>query len=144
MKEELRQNYVNQRTLFVDSLYSHLKKEAKSIKLEYNKYASLASEYITSGLSESESVELLIVDGLDRDAAMSYITMAQDMGGEDNEEDTEFSFVFEDSYGNVFSSYDIDRTIFASTREEAWKKAYSLTGDDSEDEICNILSINKV
>jgi hypothetical protein len=144
MKEESKENYINQRTLFVDSLYSHLKKEAKSVKLEYNKFASLANDYVTSGLSESESVELLIVDGLDRDAAISYITMAQDMGVEETEEDAEFSFVFEDSYGNVFSSYDINKTIFASTKEEAWKKAYSMTGDDSEDEIHNILSINKV
>jgi hypothetical protein len=140
MKEE----YIDQRTLFVDSLYNHLKTEAEKVKVEYNKYATTASEYIASGLSELEVVELLIVDGLDRDAAKSYISLAQDMGGGSDEEDQEFSFVFEDTYGNVFSSYDVNETIIASSKEEAWKKAFSLIGDDVDYEIQSILSVSKI
>ena len=120
-------------------------KEAEKVKVEYNQYASTASSYMRSGLSESEAVELLIVDGLDRDAANSYITMAKDIGDVNivNEEEQEFSFVFEDSYGNVFTSHDIDKTIVASSEPEAFKKACALIGDDNQYEIRSIISIEK-
>lgn len=139
----MKPQYIDQRTLFVDSLYAHLKKETEKVKTEYNRYASLAHDYIESGLDDSEVAELLIVDGLDRDAAKGYISMAKDnWGGE--ERDQEFSFVFEDVYGNVFSSHDIGKTIFASSEEEAFKKASCLTGDDSEYEIQNIISVDLI
>lgn len=140
----MKPEYVDQRTLFVDSLYTHLKKEAEKVKVEYNKYASSAYDYLDSGLSESEVVELLIVDGLDREAAQGYIAIAKDMSEEEGEEDVEFSFVFEDVYGNVFTSHDIDKTITASSKEEAFKMACTLIGDDNEYEIQSILSVEKV
>lgn len=142
----MKKEYVDQRTLFVDSLYNHLKKETEKIKAEYRKYASSAYNYITSGLSETEAIELLIVDGLNRSAAQGYVSMAQDLGGEDeagNEENEEFSFVFEDVYGNVFTSHDIERVIVASSHEEAFRKACSLIGDEQY-EIQSILSVDKV
>jgi hypothetical protein len=140
----MKPEYVDQRTLFVDSLYAHLKREAEQVKLEYNKFASTAREYVESGLSESEAVELLIVDGLDRDAALGYIAMAKEMGDSESEEDQEFSFVFEDIYGNVFSSHDINRTITASSNKEAFQKACSLIGDDNDYEIQSILSVERI
>jgi len=135
--------YIDQRTLFVDSLYTHLKKEAEKVKVEYNKYASLAHDYIESGLDDQEVTELLIVDGLDRDAAQGYISMAKDNWADD-ESDQEFSFVFEDIYGNVFSSHDIGKTILASSKEEAIKKASLLVGDDNEYEIQSIITVDSL
>jgi len=142
----MKPEYIDQRTLFVDSLYSHLKKEEEKVKAEYSKYASTARDYIESGLSKSEAVELLIVDGLDRDAALGYISMAKEMGKEviDEDEDHEFSFVFEDIYGNVFSSHDISKTITASSDTEAFQRACALIGDDNDYEIQSILSVEKV
>jgi hypothetical protein len=140
----MKPNYVNQRTLFVDSLYAQLKKEAAKVKVEYNRYASITKEYVESGLSDSEVTELLIVDGLDRDAAEGYISMAKDHITENEDLEDEFSFVFEDIYGNVFSSHDIDRTVTASTEAEAFNKASSLVGDDTEYEIQSILSVDRI
>jgi len=149
----MKPEYVDQRTLFVDSLYMHLKKEAQKVKEEYNKHASTARDYVESGLSESEAVELLIVDGLDRDAAKGYIAMAKDMGsgatGEDDKyngykDHKEYSFVFEDVYGNVFTSHDIDKVITASSRKQAFRKACSLIGDDNDYEIQSILSVERI
>jgi len=139
----MKPEYVDQRTLFVDSLYAHLKKEAEKVKVEYNKFASVAREYIESGLSDSEAAELLVVDGLDRDAALGYVTMARD-GGVGGDDEQEFSFVFEDIYGNVYSSHDINRTVTASTDEEAFQRACTLIGDDSHYEIQSILSVERI
>ena len=136
--------HVDQKTLFVDSLYAHLKKEAEKVKTEYTKYASTAREYLESGLSDLEAAELMIVDGLDRDAALGYIAMAKDVGGCDSGEDEEFSFVFEDTYGNIYSSHDINITITASNETDAFIQASSLIGDDNEYEIQNILSVDRV
>jgi hypothetical protein len=140
----MKPKYVDQRTLFVDSLYAHLKKEAEKVKVEYKKHASTARDYIESGLSDSEAAELMVVDGLDRDAAFSYIAMAKEMGGSSNGEEREFSFVFEDIYGNVFSSHDISKTITASSNQEAFQKACTLIGDDNDYEIQSILSVEQV
>jgi hypothetical protein len=140
----MKPEYVDQRTLFVDSLYAHLKKEAEKVKTEYNKFANTARDYVESGLSDSEAAELLVVDGLDRDAALSYVAMAKEMGDSSEGEEQEFSFVFEDIYGNVFSSHDIERTITASCDKEAFQKACSLIGDDNDYEIQSILSVEKV
>lgn len=139
----MKPEYVDQRTLFVDSLYSHLRKEEEKVQVEYNKYASTARDYIESGLSEPEAVELLVVDGLDRDAALGYISMAKEIGVANSEEEDEFSFVFEDIYGNIFSSYDIGITVTASTNEEAFQRACALIGDNTEYEIQSILSVDK-
>jgi len=140
----MKSEYVDQRTLFVDSLYSHLKKEEERARTEYSKFASSAYNYITSGLSESEAVELLIVDGVDRDAARSYVTMAKDMGDVNSDGEQEYSFVFEDVYGNTFTSHDIDRTIFASSQSEAFTRACELIGDDNQFAIQSILSVEKI
>ena len=140
-------NSINQRTLFVDSLYSALKKEAKKVESEYNKYASSAIDYLDSGLSEAESVELLIVDGLDREAALGYVAMASDMGtcpSDEDDDGDEYSFVFEDTFGNIFSSYDIDTIVVASSNSDAWQKAGELIGDDTDFEIKNIISVDKI
>jgi hypothetical protein len=143
----MKQKYVDQRTLFVDSLYAHLKKEAEAVKKQYNKIASTARDYLESGLSDSEVAELLVVDGLDREAAMSYIEMVKEAGdfeSEEGEENQEFSFVFEDVYGNVFSSYDIDKIVTASSEKDAFQKACSLIGDDNYYEIQSILSVERI
>ena len=55
----MKPNYVNQRTLFIDSLYAQLKKEAAKVKVEYNKHASITNEYIESGVKLLGNEELL-------------------------------------------------------------------------------------
>jgi len=159
MKEEKKHHdsiYVDQRTFFVNNLYKSLRMEDKKAKCEYEKKASVALDYLNCGLSEEEAVELMIVDGLDRDAAKSYVVMAKDMSGEsecvqkikDQDEEgnlgKEYSFVFKDSYGNTFSSYDIDETITASSKKEAMKIAWSMTGDDNPYEIEEIITVEKI
>jgi len=138
----MKNKYVDQRTSFVENLYNNLKKEAEKAKVERDIIASSVNEYLRSGLTESECIELLIVDGMGRDTAEGYIAMAQDERFVGDEQ--EYSFVFEDGYGNVYSSYDINKTIIASSESEAWEKANNLTGDDRTYEIDNIVSVNRV
>lgn len=167
MKEE----YVDQRTYFVNNLYNEMKKQDQKTKVEFEKFASLAEEYISDGLSEDEAIELLLVDGITREAANSYLDMAKDNLQEDisnkanngfysekenleedynskfmDEEDNanQYSFIFEDSYGNVFSSYDIDEIITANCKKEAFKIASSFIGDENPYEIEKIISVEKI
>lgn len=165
MKEE----YVDQRTYFVNRLYNEMKKQDQKVKGEFEKLASLAKEYIADGLSEKEAIELLVVDGICREAASSYLEMAKDniqdeiskKAGSDyynNDLDEEYSsglmdgeeignhysFIFQDSYGNTFSSYDIDEVITANSKKEALKIASSFIGDENPYEIEKIISIEKI
>jgi len=140
----MKDRYVDQRTIFVETLYNNLKKEAEKAQKERDKFASIAASYIDSGLSDSECIELLIVDGISREAAKSYVTMVKDNANAESEDNHEYTFVFEDSYGNVFSSYDINRVIYASSEQDAWEKAEELTGDDTEFEINSIISVDRV
>lgn len=141
----MKDRYVDQRTAFVENLYTNLKKEAEKVKLERNKIASSVNDYLRSGLTESECAELLIVDGLGRETAEGYIAMAQDNRGMAfSEDDEEYSFVFEDCYGNVYSSHDINRRVTASSATEAWEKANELVGDDNDYEIDRIVSVDRI
>lgn len=140
----MKPNHINQTTLLVDSLYNSLRKKDAKIKNDYHQFSRLASSYLESGLSESEAIELLVIDGLSREAASSYVDMANDLQDSYCDEEEEYSFVFEDVYGNVFSSNDIQKTVTASSHSEAWEKANELIGDDSEYEILNILSVTKL
>jgi len=133
-----------QRATFVESLHNSLKKQTAKAINEHSKFITLANSYVSDGLDESESIELLMIDGLSREAAESYVQMAL------NEEEVqpdglfEYSFQFEDVYGKIWSSFDINKTVRASTDDEAWNKAEEILDADSEKvESERIISVTK-
>ena len=136
-------NMDRQRVDFVESLYSSLKKQTVQAIADHKKFIKLANSYVNDGLEESECVELLMIDGLSRDASESYTAMA--ISKEGNEETpAEYSFQFEDQEGKIYSSYDIGKTIHASTDEEAWTKAEEIIDEETVIEPHKILSVTRV
>jgi len=132
-----------QRVNFVESLYGSLRKQASIAIADYKHHIVAANSYLEDGLEESECVELLMIDGLSRDAAESYIAMA--LNSEEREEDglDEYSFQIEDSYGKIWSSYEVGKTIRASNDDEAWEKAEELVSNESENSQ-RILSVTRI
>lgn len=118
-----------QRATFVESLHTSLKKQAEKAIVEQKKFITIAKSYVEDGLEEKECVELLMIDGLNREAAEGYVTMALSHK-EEAAEDTikEYSFKFDDN-GKILCSYDIGKIIKASTEEEAWEKAEQIMND---------------
>ena len=110
-----------QRTTFVESLHNSLKKQTSVVLSERKKFITLAKSYIEDGLDDSECIELMMIDGLDRESSESYLSMAR-VDSEDNLND-EYSFQFEDNSGEMLCSFDIGRTIIASSDDEAWGMA---------------------
>ena len=133
-----------QRVTFVESLHSSLKKQATRAIADYKRFVTLASSYINDGLEDGECIELLMIDGLSRDAAESYTTMAQSKEAESHEDLDEYSFQFEDEFGKVWSSYDIGRTIRASNDEEAWVRAEEVMNSESDTEPQKLLSVHRI
>jgi len=133
-----------QRLTFVESLHASLRKEAARVLEDHKKFNTLASSYLSDGLDESECVELLMIDGLSREAAESYTAMAVNTE-EEIEEDAlfEYSFQFEDNYAKIWSSYDIGKTIKASGDEEAWRKAEGLLNDEGTN-VHKVLSVTRI
>jgi hypothetical protein len=114
-----------QRATFVESLYSSLKKQAKQALSDQQKFIKIASSYISDGLEDNECLELLMIDGLSREAAEGYLNVAKTNNTDiDMENDNpEYSFQFEDEGGSVFTSHDIGKAVQASSDDDAWKKA---------------------
>jgi len=119
-----------QRATFVESLHNSLKKQAARAIVEQKRFIVLAKSYVEDGLEEKECIELLMIDGLNREAAEGYVSMAL-TNKEDSKDagDGEYSFKFEDDNGRILCSYDIGKTIHASTDEEAWEQAEQLMRD---------------
>jgi len=130
-----------QRATFVESLYTSLKKQAVKAIQDYKHFVVTANSYLQDGLDETECVELLMVDGLSRDAAESYVAMAQ--ANETSDGLTEYSFQVEDESGKIYSSYDLGKVVRASNDEEAWEKAEEMINSDSLVESPTILSVTK-
>ena len=118
-----------QRATFVESLHNSLKKQAAKAINEQKRFITIAKSYVEDGLEEKECIELLMIDGLNREAAEGYTTMAL-THKEASEDDTvkEYSFKFDDN-GKILCSYDIGKIIKASTDEEAWEKAEQIMVD---------------
>jgi hypothetical protein len=114
-----------QRTDFVENLYKGLRKKTISALANHEKIISLASNLLRDGLEADECTEFLIIEeGLSREAAGSYVNLVKNQNSESLVSDTnEYSFQFEDENGLILSSYDINRTVQASSEEEAWEKA---------------------
>jgi len=133
-----------QRATFVESLHNSLKKQASKAIAEHNKFITLASSYVDDGLEESEAIELLMIDGLSREASESYISMALSKEGSIQDDLQEYSFQFEDAEGRVYSSFDVGKTIRAASEEDAWSKALECLDDQSGIEPEKILSVNRL
>lgn len=113
-----------QRATFVESLHNSLKKQAAHAIVEQRKFIALAKSYVEDGLEEKECIELLMIDGLNREAAEGYILQAlSNKTASTDDGEGEYSFKFEADNGNILCSYDIGKTIHASTDEEAWEQA---------------------
>jgi hypothetical protein len=134
-----------QRSIFVESLHKSLRQQDAKLLKDYHRHASVAATYLEDGLAESECVELLMVDGLAREAAEGYTSMA--MAGEIPVKDsslTEFSFRFQDTYGDVWSSNDVGRIVLASDEDDAWIKAQEILKAQTELEAEKLISISRI
>jgi hypothetical protein len=139
-------NRDRQRADFAESLYSSLKKEAKKAMKDHDKFTRVASSYIEDGLSEEEAVELLMIsDGLSRNDAENYISLANsDSDIYSDGELHEYNFRFEDDYGRIWNSFEINKTVHASTEDEAWIKAEELSDPDIDIYPSKIISVNRI
>ncbi len=130
------------RLSFVESLYKELRHQTQSAIDDHNKMIVKASIYIEDGLSDSECRELLVIDGLKREAAESYIQLAKSKIPVTSGH--EYSFQFEDVYGKLWSSYDVGRTVYASSDQEAWEKAETVILEDPSIEPDKIVSVDRI
>lgn len=131
-----------QRSTFIESLYNSLRKQASKAIVDHKKFMIIANSYIQDGLDEKECVELLIIDGVSREAAESYASMASAKETTVEDEFNEYSFMFEDESGRVLSSYDIGKIVKAASDEDAWTNAEEIL--DVSVESHKIISVNRV
>lgn len=134
-----------QRTDFVKNLYENLRKNTKEAIDLHKKLTVKASSYLKDGLDPDECIELMILDGISREAASKYVEMAHDSNAQDEDEGLyDYSFVFEDSFGKLVSSHEIDKMIKAASDQEAWQKAEEFVSDDTEYEAEKIVSVERI
>lgn len=133
-----------QRATFVESLHNSLKKQASTAIAEHKRFIALASTYIKDGLDSKECVELLMIDGLAREAAEGYVSMVQSNREEAPDNLEEYTFQFEDNSGVILSSFDIGKTIRASDDDDAWSKAEEFLSNESSVDIQKLLSVSRV
>jgi len=132
-----------QRVSFVESLHESLQKQSSKTLANHDKFTTLAKSYVSDGLSESESIELLMIDGLSREASENYVSLAQ-YDFEDEDYMHEYSFQFEDDYGRIWSSYDINKTVKASNDNEAMTKAQDISDPDQDIYAARIISVSRI
>jgi len=125
---------------FIEELSGSLRKAAKTV-CDNKRFATLAQSYREDGLDDVECVELLMIDGLTREAAESCVVMVDnDIDGTSDLD--EYGFQFEDEKGRVWSSYDINKTVRASSDEDAFIRAEEcFVADDSDVRITSVTRI---
>jgi len=133
-----------QRATFVESLYSSLKKQAAKEIEDHDRLGTLASSYLADGLEESECVELLMIDGLHRDSAESYTALAMSNAPIDDAGLSEYTFQFEDSSGKLWSSFDIGKTVQASSTEDAWTRTEEMLFSHPDFETERIITVTRI
>jgi hypothetical protein len=131
------------RLAFVEELYKQLRQQTQSAIEEHDSMIAKASDYLKDGVTEAECAELLVIDGINRDSAESYVKAAK---SDSTERDGlhEYSFQFEDVYGKIWSSYDVNQIIQASTDQEAWDKSENKIFSDPSIEPERIVSVNRI
>lgn len=133
-----------QRKDFVETLYKSLKKQAIQAVASQQKWIKLASDYLQDGMERNECIELLVIDGLSREAANGYVNMASDNGSHDG---AEYTFQFEDTGGRVWSSVELGKVVTASSETDAWHKAEEMLFSEinlSDCEPERLISVNQV
>ena len=133
-----------QRATFVESLYASLKKQASKVVQDQEKFIILASSYLSDGLEESECVELLMIDGLERDTAESYTALAMSNEVRPETALNEYSFQFEDAYGKLYTSFDIGKTVKAANEEDARIKTEEIIYNEQDIEPGQIISVTRI
>ena len=135
-----------QRATFIEGLHNSLKKQASQAIKDQKRFLTLASSYMEDGLEEGECIELLMIDGLSREAAESYASIALSDEGEGAVESSfnEYSFQFEDAYGKIWSSYDIGEIVQASDESDAFEKADEILCASSNVEHNKVLSVSRI
>lgn len=136
-------NMDEHRSTFIESLYTSLKSQSQKAVRDNNRFVVVAKSYLDDGLDESECIELLMIDGINREAAEGYVSMAS-LDESQNDLNSEYFFKFEDTYGRIWSSLDINRTIFAQNDNDAWNKIEDIINSDPSLEIQSVLSVNKI
>ncbi len=130
-----------QRVAFVENLYKNLKRQTKAALDESHRWTKVASSYLDDGMEVEEAIELLMIDGLTREAATGYLNLAHST----NADCDEYMFQFEDTTGTVWNSSDIGKVIMASSDQDAWKKAEEIVFSEVTD--CDperIVSVTKI
>jgi hypothetical protein len=140
---KLSTNIDEQRNTFIESLHASLKRQSQKAIKDNNKFIVVAKSYLDDGLDESECIELLMIDGINREAAEGYVSMAA-LNESQNYLNSEYFFKFEDSYGKIWNSLDINRTILAHNDNDAWNKIEELIDSDPSLEVQSVLSVNKI
>jgi len=136
-----------QRADFVENLYKQIRKQTEVVIAKHDKLCRLAASYLTDGCTPSECIELLILDGkITREAAHGYIAMAQSEGliADSSDGLGEYSFKFEDANGQIWSSYDIGKTVHASSQTEASEKAEEIVLTETNLEPERIFSVSRI
>jgi len=126
---------------FIEGLSASLRRATKVVT-DNQRFVALAKSYKEDGLDEGECIELLMIDGLSREAAESCLVVAEN-DIEETQNGDEYSFQFEDAEGRVWSSFDINRTVTASSEEEAFSKAEG-SFSEPEDEGIKVLSVSRI
>lgn len=136
-------NRDTQRVDFIESLHKSLKQQAAKAISDHKKFIVIASNYIKDGLEEKECIELLMIDGLSREAAESYASMVVASCEETDDGLAEYSFQYEDERGMICTSHEIGKTIRAANDDDAWTKAQEIL-EDIEIESEKIISVSRI
>jgi len=148
MKQSTNRDF--QRMTFVESLHESLSKTLTNICDNQERFMTLATGYLSDGLNDEECIELLAIDGLKRDEARNYLEAAKsecddlDVVESARNAGDEYRFRFHDENGNLWSSYDIGETIYASSEKEAKKKAEQLIRKIEDFELDRIISVTRI
>lgn len=133
-----------QRIDFVETLYRTLNQQTKKVLAEKGIWMQRASQYVDDGMDKSECIELLIIDGLSKEAATGYVEAAFDNVVEEDIDGDTYSFQFEDVYGKIWTSNDIGKVVVASSEDTAWEKAEAfLFSENGEYEPERLISVHK-
>jgi len=132
-----------QRATFVESLHTSLKKQAAIAIADSQRFTKLASLYLEDGLNESECIELLMIDGLSREASESYLAMASSNEMPETDGLHDYSFQFEEN-GKIWTSYDIGKVVRASSKNDALDKSQEILDSEEFNSDCIILGVSKL